>query len=131
MVLQLYHLTFLFYWSTRQLNLRLYFEQVLQINEQDKIALGNSTLCLIRLRRINEAILNIARLYRLISTEEDKMEFKNLIKTLTTSMLSFGVSISYLSVTAYLDSDLLLLYLATFTNTKTARKIANILGVNI
>ena len=81
--------------------------KVLQRSKDDKVALGNTGICLIRLRRINEGILNIAKVYKLISTEEDKLEFKNLIKVLIASMPVFGARISQLSITRYLNYDLI------------------------
>ncbi len=108
-----------------------YFDQVLQRSKDDKVALGNTGICLIRLRRINEGILNIAKVYKLISTEEDKLEFKNLIKVLIASMPVFGARISQLSITRYLNDDLLLLYFATFTNMITVRTAAKILDIDL
>ncbi len=108
-----------------------YFDQVLQRNKDDKVTLGNSGICLIRLRRIDEAILTILQLYSLISTEEEKLEFKNVIKILTASFPVFGARISQMSVMRHLDDDLLLLYIATFTNMITVRSAAKILHIDL
>ena len=75
--------------------------------------------------------MNIALAYTLISTDEDKMDVQKAIKILNDSMLTFGARRSDLPVTMHFDLDLLLLYLATFTNIETVHKTAEILGINL